>query len=70
MYVYLLEASSPTWQVHCQGNFEAGLFQDVTVHDTSNIGQYRLGLQIDSLDRNRLCTAEETQHQNCELSTE
>jgi len=45
MYVYLLEASSPTRQVHCQGNFEAGLFQDVTVHNTNNISQYRSGLQ-------------------------
>ena len=64
MKVYLFEASSPTWQVHCQGNFEAGLFQDVTIHDTSNIGQYRLGLQSDSLGRNHLYTAEETRQQD------
>jgi len=38
--------------VHFQSNFEVGLFQDVTDQDTNNIGQYRLGLQIDSLDRN------------------
>ena len=36
-------------------------------YDTSNIGQYRLDLQIDSLDWNRLCTTEETRHQNREL---
>jgi len=32
--------------VHCQGNYEAGHFQDATVHDTNNIGQNKLGLQI------------------------
>ncbi len=42
----------------------------MTVHVTKNIGQYRLGLQIGSLDRNRLCTIEETRHQNRELSAE
>ena len=49
--------------------FWSCLFQDTIVHDTNNIGQYRLGLQIDSLDTNRLCTTEETWHQNWELST-
>jgi len=39
-------------------------------YDTSNFGQYRLGLQIDSLDRNRLCATGQTQHQNRELSTQ
>jgi len=34
------------------------------------MSQYRLGRQIDSSDRNRLCTTEETQHQNRELSME
>ena len=43
-------------------NFVVGLFQDATVHDTNNIGQYRLGLQIDSLDRNSLGATEETRH--------
>jgi len=38
--------------MHCQDNLEVGLFKDVIVHDTNNNGQYRLGLQIDSLDRN------------------
>jgi len=33
-------------------------------------GQYRLGLQIDRLDRNRLHTTQETLKQNRELSTE
>jgi len=61
LYVYLLDANSR--QVHCQGNFEVGLFQDTTVHDTNNTGQYRLGLQTDNSDRNRLCTTEETRHQ-------
>jgi len=56
--------------VPCQGNFEVGLLQDTTVNDSNDIGQHRLGLQIDSLDRNRLCTTEETQHQNRELLTE
>ena len=56
--------------MHCQGNSEVDLFQEATVHDTNNIGQYRLGLQIDSLDTNRLCTTEETRHQNQELLTE
>ena len=46
--------------MHCQDNLEVGLFKDVIVHDTNNNGQYRLGLQIDSLDRNHLCTTEET----------
>ena len=58
------------WQVHCQGNFEVGLFQDANDHDTNNISQYRLGLQINGLDRNRLCKTEETWHQNQELSRE
>jgi len=58
-YVYLFDANSR--QVHCQ---------DTTVHDTNNTGQYWLGLQIDNLVRNRLCTTEETRHQNRELSTE
>jgi len=40
------------------------------VHDTDDISQYRLGLQIDGLDGNRLCTTQETQHQNRELSAE
>ena len=48
------------------GNFEVCLFQDVIVPDTNNIGQYRLVLQIDSLDRNHLCTSKETGHQNRE----
>jgi len=56
----LLYASSPTQQVHCQGNSEVGLFQEAIVHDTNTNGQNRLGLQIGSLDRNRLCTTEET----------
>jgi hypothetical protein len=43
---------SPTWQVQCQGNSEVGFFQEAIVHDTNNIGQYMLGLQIDSSDRN------------------
>jgi len=34
-------------------------FRTQTVHDTNNISQYRLGLQIDSLDKNRLCTTGE-----------
>jgi len=53
--------------VHCQDNFVVGLFQDAIDHDTSNNGQYRLGLQIDSLDRNHLRTTEETTNQNREL---
>ena len=44
--------------------------QDAIVYDTNHISQYRLGLQIDSLDRTRLCTTEETRHQNRELLTE
>ena len=56
--------------MHCQGNFEVGLFQDVIDQDTNNISQYRLGLQIDSLDRNCPYTTEETGHQNQELPTE
>jgi hypothetical protein len=59
-----------TIQNDCQGNFEDGNFQEVIVHDTNNIGQYRLGLQIGSLDRNHLCKMEETWYQNQELSTE
>jgi hypothetical protein len=39
-------------------------FKTQIVHDTNNISQYRLGLQIDSLDGNRLSTTEETWHQN------
>jgi len=64
------KTSSPTQQVYCQGNSEVGLFQDATVHDTNNTGQYRLGLQIDHLDRNRLHTTQKTLQQNRELSTE
>jgi hypothetical protein len=37
---------------------------------TNNIGQYSLGLQIDSLDRNRLRTTQETRHHNREWSAE
>jgi len=37
-----------------------GLIQDAIDHDTNNIGQYTLCLQIDGLDRNRLRTTEET----------
>ena len=40
------------------------------VHDTNDISRYKLGLQIDSLDRDHSCTTEETQHQNQVLSTE
>ena len=57
-------------KVHCQGNFQVDLFQDAIVHDVNNTGPYSLGLHIDSLDRNRLCTTEKTRHQNRELSTE
>jgi hypothetical protein len=49
--------------MHCQSNFEVGLFQDAIVRDTNNTGQCKLGLQIDSLGRNRLCTTKETRHQ-------
>jgi hypothetical protein len=47
--------------VHCQGNSEVGLLQEAIVHYTNNIGQYRSGLQIDSLNRYHLCTTEETE---------
>ena len=53
-----------------QGNFEVGLFQDVIDQDINTIGQYRLGLQIDSFDSNCSCTTEGTGHQNQELPTE
>ena len=56
--------------MHCQGNFEVGLFQDAIDQDTNNIRQYMLGLQIDSLDRNCLYTTKETGHQNQESPTE
>jgi len=69
LFVRLFSASSPTRQVHCQGNFEVDLFQDTMVHDTNNIGQYRLGLQIDSLARNYV-QLRKLRHQNRELSTE
>jgi hypothetical protein len=64
LYVYLFEARSPTLHVPCQGNFEVGLFQEAIGHDTNNTGQYRLGMQIGSWDRNRLCTTAETRQQN------
>ena len=41
--------------MHCKDNFDVGLFQDTMGRDNNNIGQYRLDLQIDSLDKNRLC---------------
>jgi hypothetical protein len=56
--------------VHFHGNFEVGLFQDATDQDANTIGQYRLGLQIDSVDKNCSCTTKETGHQNQELPTE
>jgi hypothetical protein len=49
-------------QVHCQGNLKLVSFR-MHYYNTNNIGQYMLGLQIDSLDGNFLCTTEETQHQ-------
>ena len=57
--------------MQCQANFEVGLFQDTIVHDTNNIGQYRSGLQIDSLDRKyvqlrKLGTKTENYQQNDE----
>ena len=70
-FVFLLALSQLSNSASAlERQFEVGLFQDAIVRDNNNIGKYRLGLQIDSFDRNRLCTTEETRHQNRELSAE
>jgi hypothetical protein len=46
------------------------LFQDAIDQETNNISQYRLGLQINSLDRDCSRKTEETRDQNQNLLTE